>query len=174
MSRSSALQREIHQNRPFRSRAEEASLGVVRTAGLVRRAITHAVEPFGITQPQYNVLRILRGASAGGLPTLVVRDRLLEEAPGITRLLDKLERAGHVRRVRSTPDRRQVMCYISAKGLALLKRLDTIIIPAGESGAAGLTLSEQRTLIRILDKVRVGIREISAGPAPASAPRSPR
>jgi DNA-binding MarR family transcriptional regulator len=161
-ARTSALQTEIAQRRPFRSPAEEASLGIMRTASLVRRAITKVVAPFGITQPQYNVLRILRGAGIAGLPTLTVRDRLVDEAPGITRLVNKLERAGLIRRERSTPDQRQVICYITKKGLALLTQLDPLIVPAGETGATGLSVAEQRTLIRTLDAVR---RALVAGDA---------
>jgi DNA-binding MarR family transcriptional regulator len=157
------LQHEIHQSRPFRSAAEEASLAVVRTSSLIRRAVAKVVEPAGITPAQYNVLRILRGAGTNGLPTLVVRDRLLEEAPGITRLIDKLETAALVRRSRSTPDRRQVICYITAKGLAVLKKLDVVISSADELGASGLTLKEQRILIRMLDKVRASIRVANNG-----------
>lgn len=153
------LQEELQQTRPFRSRAHEASLGIVRTAALIRRAVTRVVEPFGITPAQYNVLRILRGAGAEGLPTLSVRDRLLEEAPGITRLLDKLEAIGCVRRDRSTPDRRQVICFITPKGMTLLRKIDPLIGAADEYGGRGLTAAEQQTLIRLLDRVRQVIRD---------------
>src|SRR3972149_2599181 len=131
MPRPSSLQRETRQTRPFRSAAEEASLGIVRTAALVRRAVARVVEPSGITPAQYNVLRILRGAGPAGLP-----------APPLP---DKLETAGHVRRARSTPDRRQVICFITPRGLGLLKKLDRVIVRADESGAAGLKPREQRT-----------------------------
>jgi DNA-binding MarR family transcriptional regulator len=49
---------------------------------------------------QYNVLRILRGAGGNGLPTLSIVERMIENAPGITRLIDRLEKKGLVRRVR--------------------------------------------------------------------------
>lgn len=162
MPKPSSLQREVQQGRPFRSTAEEASLGVLRTGSMIKRVLAHVIEPSGITVAQYNVLRILRGAGAPGLPTLVVRDRLLEAAPGITRLLDKLDAAGYVRRVRSTPDRRQVMCYVTPKGLALLKRLDPFVTAAQESGTIGLKVSEQGALIRLLDRVREALRRASA------------
>ncbi|MGH7655042.1 MAG: MarR family winged helix-turn-helix transcriptional regulator [Gemmatimonadaceae bacterium] len=157
VKRQSALQKEIGQRRPFASLDQEASLGVVRTASLVRRAITKVVAPFGITQPQYNVLRILRGAGKNGLPTLEVRERMVDEAPGITRLVNKLERAGLLRRDRSTPDRRQVICVISSKGLEVLARIDPLIGIADKAGTAGLNAQEQRTMIRLLDKVRNSI-----------------
>ena len=156
---SSALQHEILQRKPFRSPAEESSLAVMRTASLIRRAMTQAVAPFGITQPQYNVLRILRGAGSGGLPTLAVRDRLVDEAPGITRLVNKLERAGYLTRERSTPDRRQVFCFITRAGLALLKNVDPLIEAAADRGPTGLTMREQQSLIVLLDKVRRKLSE---------------
>jgi DNA-binding MarR family transcriptional regulator len=160
VKRQSVLQKEIGQRRPFKSLEQETSLGVVRTASLVRRAITKVVAPFGLTQPQYNVLRILRGAGKNGLPTLEVRARMIDEAPGITRLVNKLERAGLLRRERSTPDRRQVICVISAKGLDVLARIDPQIGIADKTGTAGLTQQEQRTIIRLLDKVRNTITEL--------------
>src|SRR3990172_3600929 len=69
MPRPSSLQREIRQTRPFRSAAEEASLGIVRTAALVRRAVARVVEPSGITPAQDNVLRILPAARPAAPPT---------------------------------------------------------------------------------------------------------
>jgi DNA-binding MarR family transcriptional regulator len=164
MATPSPLGPEIKQVRPFRNPAEEATLGIVRTTSLIRRAVAVIVEQAGITPAQYNVLRILRGAGTAGLPTLAVRDRLIEEAPGITRLLDKLELAGFVRRERATPDRRQVICFITPHGLALLKKLDPIITQADETGGAGLTVAEQKTLIKLLDKVRGALRTTLTDP----------
>ena len=157
-----ALQDDLRQKSPFRNTAEEATLSIVRTATLIRRAVAGVVEQAGISPAQYNVLRILRGAGQGGLPTLTVRDRLIDEAPGITRLLDRLEAAELVRRERSTPDRRQVMCVITAQGLALLKKLDVVISNADETGGAGLTDKEQVQLVTLLEKVRASMPRPSA------------
>lgn len=76
-----SLQEELKQSKPFETSADEALVALMRTASLVRRAIARRVEPYGISAAQYNVLRILRGAGPEGLPTLAVRDRLIEEAP---------------------------------------------------------------------------------------------
>lgn len=96
----------------------------MRTAALIRRGLAQAVEPLGISPAQYNVLRILRGAGIEGLPTLAVRDRLVEEAPGITRLIDKLEKARAVRRDRTGRDRRTVRVMITPTGLELLDQAE--------------------------------------------------
>ena len=103
----SSLQHELRQRRPFASPAHEAVVGLMRTADLVRRQMTALVEPHGITLQQFNVLRILRGAGDEGLPTLEVAERMIEQTPGVTRLLDRLEAKELVRRQRCPKDRRQ-------------------------------------------------------------------
>ena len=152
----STISAEIKQTRPFRSAAHEAVVSLLRTASVVERQLGKAVEPAGITLSQYNVLRILRGAGDEGLPTLAIRDRMIEEAPGVTRLLDRLERAGLARRDRGGPDRRQVLCTITPAGLALLAGLDAAVDAANEAAAGMLTRKEHRLLLRALDAVRAG------------------
>ena len=84
--KASALQREIGQKKPFRSSSQEAVLGILRTADVVRRFLARVLEPYDVTPQQYNVLRILRGSGAEGLPTLTIGERMLEDSPGVTRL----------------------------------------------------------------------------------------
>src|SRR2546423_15465785 len=108
--RPTAIPAEIKQTRSFRSAAQEAAVALLRTASGVGRAVARVVEPSGLSLAQYNALRIIRGAGAGGIATLAVRERMIEEGTTITRLLDKLERAKLIRRERTLPDRRQVIC----------------------------------------------------------------
>jgi MarR family transcriptional regulator, organic hydroperoxide resistance regulator len=150
----SRLQQEIKQNKPFRSAAQEAMLALLRTADVVRRHSAELVDPEGITTQQYNVLRILRGAGADGLPTLEIAARMIEQAPGITRLLDRLEVKKLVHRERCPEDRRQVTCRITPGGLTLLARLDKVVDATDDLFQGKLSLSEQRQLIRLLDRVR--------------------
>lgn len=136
----------------------DVTVSVLRTAALIERRYAQAVARTGLTVQQYNVLRILRGAGHEGMPTLVIRDRMIHEAPGITRLLDKLERAGLARRERSAPDRRQVLCYITETGLATLAELDELMQTADESSVAELSDAEQHQLIKLLEMVREGLQ----------------
>ena len=151
---SSRLQAELHQHKPFRSREQEAVLALVRTSDVVRRRIAGVIEAHGISGQQFNVLRILRGARPEALPTLVIAERMIEQTPGITRLLDRLERKGLVRRERCVSDRRQVLCEITAAGLAILKQLEEPLERAHQEALARLTASDTHTLIRILDTLR--------------------
>ena len=70
------------------------------------------------------------------------------------RLIDRLEIAGHVRRERPRADRRQVVCHIEKKGLALLARLDTTVPQASEVLFAGLASAEIDQIIKGLEAIR--------------------
>ncbi len=154
MEELSPLQREIRQGKPFRSRGQEVVVALLRTADLVRRTVGRTLEPFDITVQQYNVLRILRGAGEQGLPTLEIAERMIEQAPGVTRLLDRLEVKGLVRRQRCAQDRRQVLCWLTPAGLGLVERLDEPVDSADAEAVAMLTPEEQDRLLRMLDAVR--------------------
>ncbi len=162
MPRPTALQIDLRQTRPFRGVAHEAAVGLLHTASVVERFLARVVEPSGVSLAQYNVLRILRGAGPEGHPTLAIRDRMIAEATGITRLLDKLEAVGLVRRERTLPDRRQVRCFITRAGLRLLRSLDSAVDQADAAAVGGLTASEQRELIALMNKVRAQHRSASA------------
>src|SRR3982751_1849888 len=103
----------------FGSREQQAGIGLLRTADALKRSIAKLIEPDGITPQQYNVLRILRGAGRDGLPTLTIGERMIEQTPGVTRLVDRLERKGLVARVPCPKDRRRVFCRITPEGLDL-------------------------------------------------------
>lgn len=151
----SAIQHELQQGLPIPSTRQEAFLGLLRTASVVRRPVARVVEEHGISMAQYNVLRILRGAGDAGLPTLAIRERLIEEAAGITRLVDKLERAGLVERRREVSrDRRRIYCHIAPAGLALLAQLDDLVNLAVEGSLVMLTEPQLLALIATLDRIR--------------------
>lgn len=150
----SRLQQEIHQSKPFRSARQEAFLALLRTSDLLRRRMAQLLAPFEITMQQYNVLRILRGAGPAGLPTLAIGERLIEETPGMTRLLDRLDAKALVRRERCVNDRRQVLCYLTQTGFDLLAQIDPIVNASEQELILGLSEPETATLIRLLEQIR--------------------
>jgi MarR family transcriptional regulator, organic hydroperoxide resistance regulator len=152
--RPSALQTEIRQGKPFRSRTQEGLVALLRTVDVLKRVVSRVVEAHGLTLQQYNVLRILRGARGDDLPTLEIAERMIEQAPGITRLLDRLEAKGLVTRARCLHDRRQVLCGITARGLKLLARLEDPMERADAAALGMLRGPEIDTLIGLLDRVR--------------------
>jgi len=148
------LDRKQRQKHLVHSRPQDAAVSILRTANYLRRFCAPVFDQRGITPQQYNVLRILRGASLGGLPTLDIRERMIEEAPGITRLLDRLEAKKFVRRERPSNNRRQVLCYITKAGLDLVNELDTPIMDQGNQALRRLNESEIEELIGLLERTR--------------------
>ena len=135
--------------------AQEAFLSVARTAALLGDDVDRLLAPHGLSQPQYNVLRILRGAGEAGLCRHEIRERLISRMPDVTRLVDRLEQAGLVARERGESDRRQMRARITPSGLALLARLDESVRALHEGQFAALPPEERGQLVALLQQVRV-------------------
>ena len=132
---------------------EEAVLNLLVAAASLHAQLERLCAGHDITQGQYNVLRILRGAHPEGYARCDIARRLIDRAPDVTRLIDRLERAGLVERVRSERDRRLSVTRITRKGLRLLEemqpRLDALL---GEL-AARLPARDARELSRICEGI---------------------
>jgi len=115
--------------------------------------LARVLKPFGVTEPQYNVLRILRGAGREGLPSLEIGRRMITRIPDITRLLDRLEKEKLVARQRDRQDRRIVVARLTAGGEKLLKKADKEVQDLHGRHIAGLGDREQAQLARLLDKL---------------------
>ena len=142
-----ALRRRIRQRR-FDSPLQEAIVNVVVAANYIRDRIDRALADLGLTSPQYNVLRILRGVHPGGHPRCEIAARMLDRAPDVTRIIDRLEQKGLVARDRSSSDRRHSITTITREGLRLLERLDAPMRDAIDELKCRLTVRECRELSR--------------------------
>ena len=145
------LRDEIKQTRPFGSLEQEAYLSLGRTWSLLEHMVTEALKPYGITPTQYNVLR---GAGDKGLCRSEVMERMIARVPDATRLLDRIEATGLIRRERSREDRRFVTTRITEDGLQLLADLDEVIEELHQRQFAGVEPEGLRALIRLLGLVR--------------------
>jgi DNA-binding MarR family transcriptional regulator len=116
----SRLQAELKQTKPFPRRSSEALLSVLRTAALLEHQLNEVLRPYGITELQYNVLRILRGAGPNGRCGREISERLVSKVPDVSRLLDRMESMQLLRRERDETDRRHVAARITPKGLRVL------------------------------------------------------
>jgi DNA-binding MarR family transcriptional regulator len=148
------LRDELQQGKPFSSLVQEAHLNIGRTWTVLSDAFEQMLKPYGITGTQYNVLRILRGAEPHGLCRNEVRDRLLTRMPDVTRLLDRMEEAGLVRRVRSTEDRRLVTTHLTDRGQEVVDALDDPAMEEHRQRLGHLTEDQLGTLIELLTLAR--------------------
>jgi DNA-binding MarR family transcriptional regulator len=151
-----SLRSEIKQDAPFRSLEEEAYLSIIRTADLMGRSMAAAFKGFGLTLTQYNVLRILRGAGAEGLPSGEVGERMITREPDITRLLDRMEERGWVHRRRDPADRRVMLAYLTLAGRELVDRLDVPVAGLLEECLGHLDDPKLAELSDLLGTVREG------------------
>jgi DNA-binding MarR family transcriptional regulator len=152
---SGRLQSEIRQSRPFPHPAEETFLNLLRTAGWLEREVEDALRPAGLTQPQYNVLRILQGAGKDGLPCGEVGARMIARDPDMTRLLDRMEKRGLIQRSRSEKDRRVVRAYLAPEGAAALKALEKPVRDAIRRALEPLGEAKLAALTGLLEEVRI-------------------
>ena len=147
------LQRELKKRRPFDSPEQEAALNIARTADRFGICFARLFREFGLTPSQYNVLRILRGEGKP-LPILEIASRTITVVPGITGLIDRLEQAGFVHRVRCETDRRVIYVALADQGTRALAALDEPLAALHQKLLGQLTQAELKELIRLLAKVR--------------------
>ena len=144
-----SVSQRIKQTKGYQSLAHEALIAVQVAAAYWEQRMEEVFGRHGLTLEQYNVLRILRGVHPDGHPRYEIADRLIRRAPDVTRLLDRLERQGFVRRVRSKEDRRLSITCITDKGLAALDAIEPERVLAQNEVAGQLNESDLRELCRI-------------------------
>ncbi len=136
----------------FKSAQQKATVNLRYTSNFLGNIQNNFMAQYELTMPQFNILRILRGAKSA-LNVNSVKDRMVEKSPNTTRLMDKLIEKGLIERVRCNEDRRVVYVEITKKGLQLLVEID-IKLDANSIMDLNLTDQESEMLSDLLDKVR--------------------
>ena len=131
-------------------------VNLVRAHDRLEAGFSALFKEHGLTMSQYNVLRIVRGTGKEGASCQHVGDELLTRVPDVTRLIDRMEKAGLVTRTRSTEDRRVVHVHLTPKGKRLCDKLDGPVMACHRTQFAHVdrkTLEAlNRGLQRILDE----------------------
>jgi DNA-binding MarR family transcriptional regulator len=155
---------ELKQTKPFAVPEEELHLSLIRTTDLLGRGFGMLLKDRGISSPQYNVLRILRGAGEAGLPCGEIASRMVTRDPDVTRLLDRLEQRGLITRGRAAGDRRVVSARTTQAGLALVGELDPLSQELHVRQLGIFTAEEKRVLLEQLARVRDNLEAIGDSP----------
>lgn len=154
------LQEELKKRHGFASPHQEAYLNLARTHAQWSAAVAQVLKPHGLSEAAYNILRILRGVDrypVDGRRSLAcgeVADRMVTRVPDVTRLMDRLEKAGLIQRVRCDADRRIVRAHISQAGKQLLRKLGKQIDRTEQAMFPRLSPRELDKLSRLLAKAR--------------------
>jgi DNA-binding MarR family transcriptional regulator len=117
------IEDEIKQS-SFRSPLHRAVVNLMYTNNWLLHSQMKLLKPFGLTLPQYNVLRILRGQHPKPVRINDITERMLDKMSNASRLVDKLVSKKLVDRTECPADRRAVDVVITDKGLTLLTRID--------------------------------------------------
>lgn len=148
------INQEIKQDK-FESEHHKMLVNLLFSADWASLQIKEVLDQFGLTHVQYNVLRILKGAKGKPMTAGAIKEVLLFRRTDLTRLIDRLEKKGLVKRGVCRENRRQVDISISHAGLTLLDQINPAI--SAETNAyfsEKLSEQEARTINALLDKLR--------------------
>lgn len=148
----SRLEQEIKQTKPL-PEYQKSIINILLTHNYVSTKMQEFLDKFGITIPQFNVMRILRGQFPEACGNHLIKDRMLYKNTDVTRLIDRLVEKDLVNRVQGSQDRRRVEIVISEKGREVLSDIDRNM---GEALGmiSNLTEKEAATLNGLLEKLR--------------------
>lgn len=137
----------------FSNLDQEVSLNIFVASYFLRSKHEEVMSKYGLTMPQYNVLRILKGVHPNGHPRCDIISRMIEPAPDVTRIIDRLLKDKLVERFNSDTDKRLSMTRISEKGLKVLEKAKPEIDVLGTYISTTLTSAEKKNLSDLLEKI---------------------
>lgn len=137
----------------FNDNFSKAIVNLVYTSNHLVQLMQSLFKPHELTQPQFNILRILRGQYPKAATINLLIERMLDKSSNASRIVDRLEAKGLVTRKQCNDDRRAVDVLITAKGLKMLSTIDDEMI-IWEESINKLSETEISQLNHLLDKIR--------------------
>lgn len=138
----------------FPSPYHRASLNTIFTGAWLMERFNAVLKPFGISEQQYNVLRILRGQKGQPANLFTIQERMVHRMSNATRLVEKLRLKGFVERCTCEENRRKIEITITKAGLELLQKIEPQAKAHYKNITGNLTEKEAETVGRLLDKMR--------------------
>lgn len=132
----------------------EAILEIIKAGHWMTDSVSKELKEYDIYEPQFNVLRILRGAKGKPVSVNTILDNMIQRSSNVTRIVDKLEAKGLVKRTLCPKDRRKMDIVITDEGLTLLKKLDKKVKALHKPMMHNLTEEEAITLKHLIKKLR--------------------
>lgn len=149
-----SIETDIKQNTPFKTPYQRVMVNLMYTSNWLEASQMQTLKPFGLTQQQYNVLRILRGQYPNPVKVSDITERMLDKMSNASRLVDKLVLKKLALRTECPSDRRAVDVVITEKGLELLSKIDVHLDEWSDSQYKKITPEEAIYLSQLLDRLR--------------------
>jgi len=138
----------------FKNAEHRAGLNVVFTGAWISDKTSCLLKPFGISEHQFNVLRIVRGQKGQPINMIDIQDRMIYRTSNTTRMVEKLRIKGYLLRQECPDNRRKVEIFITEDGLKLLDSIEPILINNSEKMFKNLSTEESIQLGNLLDQLR--------------------
>ena len=138
----------------YSSDYHQLRVNILRTASWLATEIKDFLKPYGITQKQFNILRILRGHKEKlPLTILEIRERMIDKMSDASRIIDRLQKKNFIQKKPCTIDKRATRIEITEQGLAILQQLDQAAADM-DAILAPLTQKEAKNANELLNKIR--------------------
>jgi DNA-binding MarR family transcriptional regulator len=145
---------ELIKTKPYKDPHQRAFVNIIYTGSWLVSRFNQMLKPYGITEPQYNVLRILKGQHGKAVNLFEIQERMVQRMSNVSRLIDKLLEKGYVSRTERKENRRMVDIAITNAGLKLIDDLEAPIEETFRKINSNLDNEEARLLSEWLDKLR--------------------
>jgi DNA-binding MarR family transcriptional regulator len=145
---------EVIKTKPIKDPYQRAFLNIIYTGNWLVTKVNQLLKPYDLTEPQYNVLRILRGQQGNTMSLFEIQDRMIQKMSNVSRLIDKLLDKGLVVRKECEVNRRKVDILITQKGLDMLTELEPAIDKTFAVISNNLNEEQAAMLAQLLDMMR--------------------
>ena len=126
---------------------------IIKTGHWFTDQIGLELKAFGITEPQYNVLRILDSAKGKPVTVQEILNGMVQRNSNITRIVDKLIQKGATERKECPTNRRKMDITITESGKKLLNELDKKVLAFHKPMMDELNSDELKTLNHLINKL---------------------
>ena len=148
------LQQELKLKQPLASVNHEALLSLVRTSSLMQKLSDRFFSRFCLTDVQFNIMMILKDHGPAGLSQQQLSEHLIVTKSNVVGLIDRLERAGYVKRDSHPTDRRYNQIVLTAKGVRLEARIEAKYFEEVDKMMDVLSAPQKSTLIKAMEAIR--------------------
>ena len=122
-----------------------------------RRLTKDEARRHDLTGPQLTVIKLLAGI--GDLSLTELSENMQTQNSTVTGIIDRMETAGLVKRIRSETDRRVVMIRLTPSGRTLARNVPIEPMQAFRRALETLSPNEQKTLLKLLSKLETQVRD---------------
>ena len=151
------LKKELGLSKPFSSREHEALLNLYYTSVCIKKHASEVFADYGLTDVQFNLMMMLKHHGGDeGLSQARLSEMMMVNRANITGLIDRLEKAGMVRRT-IPEDRRYNMIQLTQKGQNMLDKADPAYGKEVQKVMSILNDTDLKHLIRTCEKLRANL-----------------